>query len=161
MAGHRSSGRLAAAARCGTEPILTSPAVRPAASARARRGGAAWCRGMRAEDAACAALVRDGWTILLRRARTPAGEIDLVVERREPAGSSLLVFVEVKTRPLLSDAAASLSRRQQTRLLAAAGILLGQHPEWDQDSIRFDLLLMDAAGSIRRIADAFRIEQPD
>lgn len=159
MAGYRDSGGLAAAARCGAEPSLTSPGVGAASGARSRRGGAAWQNGMKAEDAACAALVRDGFALLLRRARTEAGEIDIVAERRIQGEPSLLAFVEVKARPVLSKAAGALSARQQARLLAAAGILLGLHPDWNHDSIRFDLMLVDAAGTVRRIVDAFRIEQ--
>lgn len=113
---------------------------------------------MWAEEAACRALVRDGWIILARRARTPSGEIDIVAERRMPGRPSLLAFVEVKARPVLAQAAVSLSARQQARLLAAGEILLGRHPEWRHEEIRFDLLLVDAAGSVRRIGDAFRFE---
>ena len=115
---------------------------------------------MAAEEAACSALRRDGWTILLRRAKTPSGEIDIVAERLEPGTEALLAFVEVKARPILSEAAASLSARQQDRLLGAGQILLGQHPEWTHGRIRFDLFLVDAAGTVRRIADAFRQQEP-
>lgn len=115
---------------------------------------------MAAEDAACAALRRDGWTVLMRRARTAAGEIDIVAEKRARCGKPLRAFIEVKARPVLRDAAAALLPRQQARLLAAADILLGQNPGWMDGDLRFDLMLVDAAGTVRRIADAFRIEQP-
>ena len=57
----------------------------------------------------------------------------------------------------------SLSPRQRARLLAAAEILLAEHPEWEgagwgRAGVRFDVLLVDAAGAVRRIADAFRQE---
>ena len=61
-------------------------------------------RGLRAEDAACAALQAEGFAILGRRMRTAAGEIDIVAER-----DGLLVFVEVKCRPDLARAAYALS----------------------------------------------------
>ena len=114
---------------------------------------------MRAEDAACAALVADGWSVLARRARTPAGEVDVVASRLTDAGTPMLAFVEVKARPALSEAAAALSLRQQHRLLDAAAILLARNPDWQQASIRFDLLLVDRLGTVRRIADAFRDER--
>ncbi len=45
------------------------------------------------------------------------------------------------------------------RLLAAAEILLGEHPGWGTAGVRFDLLVVDATGTVRRIADAFRAEE--
>ena len=129
-----------------------------AASPRAARGARAHARGGAAEAAACAALLADGWQILGRRLRTAAGEVDVVAGRH-----GLLAFVEVKARPRLHDAAAAVSPRQQRRLLAAAEILLGAHPEWGvagfgEAGIRFDVVLVDAQGRVRRIADAFRVE---
>ena len=114
---------------------------------------------MRAEEAACAALHDDGWTVLARRARTVAGEVDIVASRAATASEPpVLAFVEVKARPALSEAAAALSLRQQHRLLDAAAILLARNPAWQRAAIRFDLLLVDRAGTVRRIADAFRDE---
>ena len=49
--------------------------------------------GRAAEEAAAKALAREGYRVLARNMRTPAGEIDIVAERK---GS--LVFVEVKAR---------------------------------------------------------------
>jgi putative endonuclease len=123
----------------------------PAAGPRVRRGEAAQCRGIATEAAACAALSRDGWTVLGRRLRTEAGEVDVVAER-----DGLLAIVEVKSRPTLADAAAALSARQRGRLIAAAEILLAAHPGWGQAGVRFDVVVVDAAGRVRRIADAFR-----
>jgi putative endonuclease len=122
-----------------------------AMSDRSRRGQAADRRGRTAEDAAQLALERDGWRILARRLRTSAGEIDMVAEK-----DGLLAIVEVKARTSLADAAASLSDRQQARLIAAAEIILANNPDWGAQGVRFDLLLVDSAGVVRRIADAFR-----
>lgn len=118
---------------------------------RSRRGQAADQRGRFAEGIALAALERDGWTILARRLRTSAGEIDMVAQKE-----GLLAIIEVKARPVLADAAASLSDRQQARLISATEIILANNPLWGTDGVRFDLLLVDAAGVVRRIADAFR-----
>ena len=120
---------------------------------RPARGRAAQRLGISAEDAASTALERDGWTLLARRLRTQAGEIDLIAER-----NGLLAFVEVKARPTLAGAAWSLGPKQRARLLAAAEIALGEHPEWGRAGIRFDVLLVDASGAVRRIEDAFRAE---
>jgi putative endonuclease len=118
---------------------------------RVARGRQSQRGGLAAEAAAEAALAGDGWTILGRRLRTPAGEIDLVAER-----AGLVAFIEVKSRPTLAEAAFALTPRQQSRLLAAAEILLATHPDWGRAGARFDLLLVDPQGRVRRIADAFR-----
>jgi len=118
---------------------------------RSRRGQEAERRGRAAEAAALSALERDGWSILARRLRTSAGEIDIVAER-----NGLLAVVEVKARSTLSNAAEALSLRQQERLIAATEIILAMNPQWGVEGVRFDLLLVDAAGVVRRIADAFR-----
>ncbi|MBV8703085.1 MAG: YraN family protein [Acetobacteraceae bacterium] len=123
------------------------------AGGRARRGSRAHALGIDAEAAACAALERDGWTLRARRLRTKAGEIDLIAEK-----GGVLALVEVKARPTLSEAAGALSARQRARLIAAAEIVLAEHPDWGAAGVRFDVLLVDAGGSVRRIADAFRLE---
>ena len=92
--------------------------------------------------------------MLARRLRTEAGELDVLAER-----DGILAIIEVKARPTLADAAAALSQRQQARLLAAAEIVLAAHPDWGANGVRFDLLVVDAAGAVRRISDAFRVER--
>jgi putative endonuclease len=118
---------------------------------RQASGGRSYALGIDAEAAACAALERDGWTVLARRLRTPSGEIDVVADR-----DGLLAIVEVKARPTLADAAFALTPRQQARLLAAGEAVLAEHPEWGTRGVRFDVLLVDQEGAVRRIADAFR-----
>jgi putative endonuclease len=110
-------------------------------------------KGLAAEDTACNALTNDGFTILGRRLRTPAGEIDIVA-----ATAVLLVFVEVKHRPSLAGAALSLAPRQQARLVAAAEILLAAQPGWHRPAMRFDVIVVDGGGRVRRITDALRQE---
>jgi putative endonuclease len=122
-----------------------------ATPARRLRGGRAQVLGLQAEDAAVAALAAEGWQVLARRARTPAGELDLVAERE-----GLLAFIEVKARPSLAEAAFALGPRQQARLLAAAECWLAERPGHGAAGVRFDVLLVAADHSVRRIADAFR-----
>ena len=120
---------------------------------RAATGLRAQAQGVDAETLACARLTADGWSIRARRLRTPAGEVDVVAER-----DGLLAFVEVKRRPTLAEAAASVGARQRARLLAAAEFLLGANPGWGRAGVRFDVIVVDDAGLVRRIADAFRLE---
>ncbi len=108
--------------------------------------------GLAAEESACRALVSDGWAILAKRIRTKAGEVDAVAEK-----DGLLAFVEVKARPTLAMAASALGARQQGRLMAAAEILLAEHPDWGSKGVRFDVMLVDGQSRVRRVADAFRL----
>ncbi len=71
--------------------------------------------GISAESRAAALLIAKGFRILARRFRSPVGEIDIVARRRH-----LLVFVEVKARERLDDAAWSVTERQRARIIAAA-----------------------------------------
>jgi hypothetical protein len=77
--------------------------------------------GISAESRAAAFLIAKGFRILARRWKSPVGEIDIVARRR-----SLLLFVEVKARERLDDAAWSvtespaLAHRRSCRGLAGA-----------------------------------------
>lgn len=121
--------------------------TRQASGTRAQR------RGITAESAASAALEQDGWTIRARRLQTGVGEIDIVADK-----NGLLAIIEVKSRKTLSDAAYALSARQRARLIAAAEALLALHPDWGATGVRFDVIVVDGDGKIRRISDAFRQE---
>ncbi len=119
---------------------------------RSQRGRIAYAVGIAAEDAACAVLVKDGWTIHARRLRTKAGEVDAIAEK-----DGILAIVEIKARPTLAEAALSVTARQQSRLLGACDLILGEHPDWGANGVRFDILVVNPAGQVRRIADAFRL----
>ena len=120
---------------------------------RRARGRAAHHRGRVAEAQAESALRRDGWDVVARRLRNAAGEIDLVAQQ-----GGLTALIEVKSRPTLAGAAYALQPRQQQRMIAAAQIALAEHPSWGRSGVRFDIMLVDAAGTVRRVADAFRAE---
>ena len=80
----------------------------------------AW--GSAAEEAAARALRRDGYRVLLRNARTPRGEIDLVALRR-----GTFCFVEVKARRVGGAAGSpeeALTPRKLARVAGAAQHLL-------------------------------------
>jgi len=84
--------------------------------------------------------------------RTPGGELDLVVER-----AGLLAFVEVKARRSLREAAFALQPRQRARLVMAAECWLAENPDHGAAGMRFDVVVVAADGTVRRIADAFRV----
>ena len=106
--------------------------------------------GISAESRAAAFLVAKGFRILARRWRCPLGEIDIVARRR-----GLLVFVEVKARDSLDDAAWSVSERQRARIAAAAEVWLAQFPDPRIRDIRFDAMLVAPGRIPRHISAAF------
>ena len=79
------------------------PRARPVEPTRLERQ-IAFRTGISAESRAAAFLIAKGFRILARRWRCPLGEIDIVARRRR-----LLVFVEVKARESLDDAASATS----------------------------------------------------
>jgi putative endonuclease len=111
---------------------------------------AAFRVGISAESRAAALLLAKGYRILARRWKSPLGEIDIVARRRH-----LLIFVEVKARARLDDAAESLTGRQQRRIAAAAEAWLALHPDERFEDIRFDAVLVAPGKLPRHIQAAF------
>ena len=111
---------------------------------------AAFRVGLSAESRAAAFLIAKGYRILARRFRTPVGEIDIVAGRR-----NTLVFVEVKARHTLDDAAEAVSGRNKQRIVAAAEFWLSQHPDDVMKDMRFDAVLVAPGKLPRHIPAAF------
>jgi putative endonuclease len=109
--------------------------------------------GLSAESRAAALLLAKGFRIAARRWRCPAGEIDIVA-RRGP----LLIFVEVKARARLDDAAWSVTERTQRRVAAAASAWLAAHPDDAMSDMRFDAILVAPRSLPRHIPGAFEAE---
>ena len=95
-------------------------------------------------------LIAKGYRIAARRWKTPVGEIDIVARRRRE-----LVFVEVKARENLDDAAEAVTERAKRRIIAAAEVWLARHPDDAQCGIRFDVILVAPGKLPRHIANAF------
>jgi putative endonuclease len=93
--------------------------------------------GLTAESRAAAFLIAKGYRIAARRFKSPVGEIDIVARRR-----SSLVFVEVKAREKLDDAAEAVTPRQRRRIIAAAQAWLAAHPDDVTCDMRFDVMLV-------------------
>ncbi len=121
----------------------------PAHLARAARQ-AAFRVGVSAESRAAAYLTGRGYTIAARRFKSRVGEVDIVA-RRGPE----LVFVEVKARNRLDDAALSVTPRQQKRIVAAAEAWLAEHPDDGLRDIRFDVILVARDGRTQHLTAAF------
>ncbi|OLF75484.1 hypothetical protein AWH62_06620 [Maricaulis sp. W15] len=102
-----------------------------------RKRRQAEARGRWAEWLAMAWLVAKGYRLLDHRARTAAGEIDLVASRGE-----YLVFVEVKARPSIKAALESIGPRQRGRITRAASIWRASRPAVQALHLRYDLFLV-------------------
>lgn len=124
-------------------PAPMKPAPRPERVAAFRLG-------ISAESRAAFFLLAKAYRIVARRWKTPFGEIDIVARRRRD-----LVFVEVKARDRLDDAAESVTERSRQRIVAAAEMWLAHRPQDAQCNIRFDVILMAPGKMPRHIVNAF------
>jgi putative endonuclease len=111
---------------------------------------AAFKTGLSAESRAAAYLVAKGYRIVARRFRSGVGEIDIIARRRHT-----IVFVEVKARLNLDDAAYAMTPHQQARIVAAAEAWIAAHPEHANSDFRFDAMLVAPGKLPRHLTAAF------
>lgn len=117
---------------------------------RVRRGRVASVAGLLAEDAVAACYLSQGCQVLARRWRGQAGEIDLICRQGDT-----VIFVEVKAGPDHARAAARLNRSQMNRICRAAGEFCDCLPTGSLTEMRFDAALVDGAGRVDLIPNAF------
>lgn len=112
----------------------------------------AWRRalGDTKEREARALLEQEGLRFVASNIRCKLGEVDLVMR-----DGDTLVFVEVRYRSSqrFGGAAASVDRRKQARLAAAAAYFLQRHPV--ATPCRFDVVAIGPAGQTNWIRHAF------
>ncbi len=119
-------------------------------SGRAARGAMAHHGGLAAEEQVAEVYAARGATVLARRWRGGGAEIDLILEE-----GGAVVFVEVKRAATHAAAAARIAPAQAARLLAAAEAFLGTRPAGTLTESRFDAALVDGAGRVEILRDAF------
>ena len=100
----------------------------------------AFALGLSAESRAAAFLIAKGYRIVARR-------------------RNMLIFVEVKARERLDDAAEAVIGRQQRRIIAAAEAWLAAHPDDIDRDMRFDVMLVAPKSIPRHIMAAFDASQ--
>lgn len=110
-------------------------------------------RGRRAERLAAWRLRLAGYRVLVRRYRTPVGEIDLIARR-----GRRLVMVEVKARPTEALARQAVPERQRRRIAMAARRFLAANPRYRDHAVRFDVVAVVPGRLPIVIADAWRDE---
>lgn len=107
--------------------------------AKQQRGLQAFQRGLRYEVMALWWLRFKGFRLLKQRWRSRAGEIDLIMRRGQ-----LVIFVEVKARQSLDEAAHALAARQKKRLRRSADHWLQTQPHLASCTARFDIVLFSS-----------------
>jgi putative endonuclease len=103
-------------------------------------------------------LERAGLTLLSQNYTTRHGELDLVMR-----DGDTIVFVEVRYRRSAShgDAAASVTRSKQVKLILAAQHWLAAHPRQATAPCRFDVVSYDGVGEAIKqtwLRGAFEVE---
>ena len=89
-----------------------------------------------------------GWTILDRRRKTPAGEIDLVARR-----AGVVAFIEVKWRARADELDHAIHPWRLRRVIAATEAVAHEYVR-DGEDLRVDVLLLAPGRLPRHIVNA-------
>ncbi len=110
----------------------------------------AYHSGLAAEAAVERLYLSRGLTLLERRWRGPAGEIDLIF-----AEGDAVVFVEVKAAKTFAQAAERVTLRQANRIATSAMAYLDTRPMGSLTDMRMDVALVDRTGAVDIRENAF------
>ncbi len=108
-------------------------------------------RGRWAETLAACSLMLKGYTLLARRVRNNAGEIDLIARR-----GTLIAFIEVKARKTHTLAAESVTPKAQRRISRAAEIWMARRSDLAHCDWRFDIITVTPRRWPTHIREAWR-----
>ena len=106
--------------------------------------------GRAAETGVADLYQRLGYDLLETRWRGQSGEIDLIFGQGD-----LLIFTEVKSAQRFDNAIASLRPAQIRRIHSAASEYLAHAPNGQLSDVRFDLAVVNGAGQIEIMENAF------
>jgi putative endonuclease len=111
-------------------------------------------KGQKAEDLAEAFLHNKGLVTQEKNFRCKLGEIDLIMRDKD-----VLVFIEVRLRsnPFFTNAAESVDKQKQRKVMNTASYYLQQHKLMDKIACRFDVIAVqhNAIQDSNWIKDAF------
>ncbi|MFV2001998.1 MAG: YraN family protein [Paracoccaceae bacterium] len=113
-------------------------------------GATSYHAGLAAEQQVAADYQSRGHATCQHRWRGKSGEIDLIA--RDGDG---LIFVEVKKARDFARAVERITQRQMQRIYDAAGEYLARMPRGLNTPVRIDVALVNGAGRIRIIENAF------
>jgi putative endonuclease len=107
--------------------------------------------GRAGEERAAEFLLQNGFHILARNYRSPAGEVDLVAEDH-----GALVFVEVKSWSYFSfeDLEYSVNKRKQNRIIETAKHFITNERKYKWMAVRFDVVFVSDNG-FKLVTSAF------
>jgi putative endonuclease len=117
-----------------------------------RKGLSSAAKGRIGEDVAAAFLQAEGWSIIGRNIRWKGGEIDIASARE-----GLIVFTEVKSWEGIGpdELEASIGTDKRRRIIETAKIFLSRHREYNDWSVRFDVILVRGGKVVERYPSAF------
>lgn len=107
--------------------------------------------GRYSEWLAILALTAKGYSILARRVRTGAGEIDLIARR-----GKVIVFIEVKARRTEIAALESVTPTARQRIARSADLWMAKRPALQDYGWRFDIIAIVPRRWPKHIRDAWR-----
>jgi putative endonuclease len=109
-------------------------------------------KGRRGEDIAAAFLESEGWAIVARNFRWRGGELDIVASL-----DPVLAFVEVKSwdRAGPEGLESAIGADKRRRIVETAQIFLSRHREYNDWSVRFDVILVRGGVVAERYRSAF------
>ena len=107
-------------------------------------------RGLQAERLAALWLGVKGYKILAKRYKTPVGEIDLIMKRK-----NILAFIEVKARQTHDQALESLTPKMRRRIEKAA-LYYCSHNNVEGRELRFDLVTVQPPFFIHHLDNAWQ-----
>ena len=113
---------------------------------------AAYAFGLRAETVATLWLKAHFYSILDRNYRIQGGEIDVIAKR-----GRTIVFVEVKARGALDDAAIAITPQKQRRFARAANRWVATHPWAMGCTLRADAIFVAPGKLPRHVENAFEL----
>ena len=109
-------------------------------------------KGRQGEELATAFLESEGWSILARNLRWKGGEIDIVASR-----GGIIAFVEVKSWESLGpgELERAIGPEKRRRIVETAKIFLSRHREYNDWSVRFDVILARGGAVVEHYPSAF------
>jgi putative endonuclease len=115
-----------------------------------RKRGKAEKRGHFAEFIALMYLRLKGYRLLAQRFKTPQGEVDLIMRRRD-----VTAFIEVKARSTRDQGVEAVTTTQSKRISAAARFWMARDKISNQNFCRFDIVVVSPYLLPHHIENAF------